>query len=178
MILTDVLNKAIRDTVLTIIGGNYVVIAAKQSAAPRPDGSYADVDFLSQATIGWDERSLENNGDDITENISGMREVVMSIGFFRDNAIDNARKVHTGLIRSSIQTLWNTAGIGLTKRGAITEITEALETTWEERSTFDITLNLIGDDTDIIGSILSVEIDGSFRPLGSNTNVDYTIEIQ
>jgi hypothetical protein len=178
MILTEVLNKAIRDTVSTIIGGSYVVVAAKQSGAPRPSGGYADVDFLSQLPMGWDERSFENTGDDLTENIAGMREVVMTIGFYRDNATDNARKVHSGLMRESIRSLFDTVGIGLTSRGIITDISETLETTWEERATFDITLNLIGDDSDIVGSITSVEIDGAFRALGAVSNVDYTIEIQ
>jgi len=178
MILTETINKTIRDTVSAIVGGGYVVISAKQPDAPRPSGSFADVDLFSQTTIGWDERDFANNVDDLTETILGMREVVMSVNFYRDNATDNARKVHTGLIRESTQSRFTAAGIGLTSRGPVTEISESLETTWEERATFDITLNIVDTDSDDVGSITTAEIDGSFKASGATENVDYTIEIQ
>lgn len=178
MILEDALNKLLRDTMNLILGISGYAIAAKQDA-PRPAGSYGDVDFVIDTGLGIEQHTLTDQSDpdlDIIEDIQGLREITMSIGFYRDNAIDNARKVRTGLIRESIQELFRGAGVGLATRSEVREISEPLENGWEERAQFDIVLSAVGSDTDIIRSILSVNIEGEFQARGLVYNFD--IEVQ
>ena len=165
--LSEAVNKLIRDSLALIVNdpSNFVVIKAKQLNAPRPNGSYADVDFLSSVNLGWEQQTLENNsGDpDLTETIEGMRDYGLSINFYRDNALDYARACYVGFIRQSIQELFSSVGVGLIRRSEIRETSEALENGWEERAQFDIFINLIADDQNIIRSIETVSIGGEHQ---------------
>lgn len=176
MILTETINKLLRDVINLLLSTPDYTIAAKQKDAPRPTGAYADVDYTSSRNLGWEQRTFENNmgDDDMTENIEGMREIMFSINFYRDSAHDNARQVYIGFIRESIQSLFSAAGVGFTRRSDIREIDEALENGWEERAQFDIFLNIIGTDSDVVKSILSVDMasEYQFRGMIYNSNIE------
>lgn len=59
MILEEVLNKLIRDiTDLILVTPGYT-IKAKQNA-PRPQGGYATVDFISDTGLGWEQSQFSN----------------------------------------------------------------------------------------------------------------------
>ena len=133
---------------------------------------------MTDSSIGWEQRTLEDNvgDDDLTETIEGMREIMFSIGFYRDGAIDNARKVRTGFVKESVLELLRAANIGLTRRSEVRPISEILENGWEQRAQFDIVLSAVGSDTDLIRSILAVNIAGEFQARGLKYNFD--IEVQ
>jgi len=177
MIVEETVNRLLRDTVDLILATPGYSIRAKQDA-PRPPGAYADVDFLSDTSVGWEQHELEDNtGDlDITDTITGPREMMMSIGFYKDGAIDNCRKVRTAVTRESIQELFSQGGIALGRRSDVREISEPLESGWEERAQFDIVLNTTGSDSDIIRSIRSVDIGMVFESNGLSYNLN--IEVQ
>lgn len=177
MILEETINKLIRDVINLILAIPDYSIAAKQKGAPRPIGSYADVDLETDISIGWEQRQFENNtGDpDLTETIQGMRQIMMSVNFYRDDAIDNARRVRTGLIRESIQEIFRTGKLGLIRRSDVREISEPLENSWEERAQFDIVLSAVGEDSDIVRSIEAVDIAGEFQARGLKYN--FIIEV-
>lgn len=172
------LNEFIRSVVNLILGESAYAYAAKQPGnPPRPRGAYASVDFTMDINIGTENRTLENNisDDDLTETIRGLREITMSVNFFRDLANDNARKVRTGLIRESVQDLFKASQLGLVSRSDVREISEPLENGWEERAQLDIVLSAVGTDTDIIRSILAVDISGEFQARGLIYN--FSIEV-
>ncbi len=177
MILEETINKLIRDTIDLLLLSPGFSIKAKQKDAPRPINAYADVDFVNDTGIGWEQRQLVNNGGDpdLTETLQGAREIMMSVNFYRSNAIDNARKVRIGLIRESIQSLFSAGGIGLTRRSEVREISEPLESGFEERSQFDIVLSAVGTDSDIVRSIESLDIAGEFQ--SRNLQFNFNIEV-
>lgn len=178
MILEETLNKLLRDIVDLLLASPGYTIRAKQKDAPRPTGAYADVDFISDTGVGWEQREYSDNPDpdvDLTETIQGYREIMMSIGFYRDSSIDNARRVRTRFIRESIQDLFRSAGIGMGVRSEVREISEALENGWEQRAQFDIVLHAIGTDSDIVRSIQSVDIAGAYEIHGVSYN--FNIEV-
>lgn len=178
MILEDAINKLVRDAVDLVLGQPGYTIKAKQKDAPRPQGAYASVDYLTGESLGWEQREYENNDSDpdLTENISGLRNIAMSVNFYRDNAKDNSRKVRTGLIRESIQSLFKAAGVGLVSRSEVRELDEPLDDGWEQRSEFDLVLNTVGTDSDIVRSILAVDIASEFQARGLTYN--FNIEVQ
>ena len=177
MILEETLNKLIRDTVDLLLATPGYTIKAKQKDAPRPTGPYGAVDFINDTNIGWEQRTFNNNmgDDDLTETIQGMREIMFSIDFYRDDSVDNSRRVRTGLIRKSIQELFRAADISLTSRSEVREISEPLASGFEERSQFDIVISAVGDDADIVRSILSVDIAGEVHSRGKKHN--FNIEV-
>lgn len=177
MTLEETINKLLRDVTNLILGISDYTVKAKQKDAPRPTGNYGDVDFVTGNDLGWEQFSRKDRtvDDDIDVTIEGLREIMMSIGFYRDNAIDNARSVRSGVVRESIQSLFSAAGIGLIRRSEVREISESLESGWEERAQFDIFLSAVGTDTDIITSIASVDIEGEFQARGLKYN--FTVEV-
>lgn len=175
MIFEATLNKYIRDIVNLILEESDYTIAAKQDA-PRPVGPYATVDFVSDTGVGLSERTYANRGTDLDLDIThdSLRDVMFSINFYRDVAIDNARWVHLGLVRESVLLLLTSANIGLIRRSEVREISEALENGWEERAQMDIFLSIVGTDTEVMRTISSVDIAGQFeaRDLIYNFNIE------
>ena len=127
MILEETLNKLIRDIVNLLLLSPGYTIKSKPNHR-RPTGSYGDVQFMSDISVGTEQRVFENNiGDeDITENITGMRQIMFSVGFYRDNARDNARSVRTRLIRESIQSIFRSANVGLTSRSEVSDVVSSI----------------------------------------------------
>lgn len=177
MILEEAINKLVRDAVDLLLEEPGYTIKAKQKGAPRPRGPYASVDFLAGESLGWEQRVFENNqsNSDLTENISGLRNITMSINFYRGDAMDNARKVRTSLVRESIQSLFSSAGVGLVSRSEIRDLDEPLQDGWEKRSQFDLVLNTVGRDSDIVRSIMTADIASEFQARGLNYN--FNVEV-
>jgi len=178
MLMEEAINKLVRDSINLVLGLPGYTIKAKQEDAPRPKGAYAVVDFLTGESIGWEQRNFTNNQADLdlTESISGLRNITMSINFYRDNAMDNSRKVRTALVRESIQSLFSEAGVGLVSRSEVRDIDSPTQDGWEERSQFDLVLNVVGTDSDIVQSILVADIAGRYQFRGLEYNS--TIEVQ
>ncbi len=178
MILQETINKLLRDVVDLILVSPGYTIKAKQKDAPRPIDAYGDVDFISDTPVGWEQFEYEDRDadDDLDNTSKGMRQIMMSIGFFRDSSKDNATQVQLGMVRPSVQSLFRQAGLGLTRRSEVRGISEALENGWEERAQFDIILSALGTDTDIVRSILSVDMAGQFQARG--LTYDFNIEVQ
>ena len=176
MLLEEAANKLIRDTVDLVLGTPGYTIKSKQKDAPRPTGDYATVDYLATESVGREQRFFEDNETDldITENIQGSRNLTMSINFYRESATENSRKVKKGLVRESIQALFSIAGVGLVSRSEVREIDEPTEDGWEERSQFDLVLNTVGTDSDIVRSIQSIDIAGEYQARG----IDYILNIE
>jgi hypothetical protein len=178
MILEETINKLIRDTVDLLLASPGYTIKAKQKDAPRPTGDYGDVDFVTDTGVGWEQFKYENRqqDSDLDGTSEGMREIMMSVSFYRDSSIDNARKVHQGLVRESVQSLFRAGGIGLIRRSEVRQISEALENGWEERAQLDVFLSAVGTDTDIVNSILAVDMAGEYQARGLIYN--FNIEVQ
>ena len=163
------LNKVMRDTVNSILGLSNFTIASRQKDAPRPIGSYADVDFLSEQALSWYEEELIQQGaGSLSVTYTDLREITFSLGFYRDDAFDNARRCHVGLQRQSIRSAFNTAKIGLTSRSDVRQISENLEDGIELRAQFDITLSVVGRDSEIIGCIEQADISATLDSIASN----------
>lgn len=176
MILEETINKLLRDVVDLILVSPGYTVKAKQKDAPRPAGNYGDVDFVSDTSLGWEQfESVNRDVDsDIDVTSKAMRQIMMSIGFYRDDSVDNARRVRSAIVRESIQSLFREANLGLARRSEVREISESLENGWEERAQFDIFLSAVGTDADIVNSISSVDIGGQYqyRGLIYNLNIE------
>lgn len=163
-IVEETINKFVRDSINYIVDINNYSIAAKQNA-PRPVTSYASVDIMLIKQIGWEESTfVDRTADvDIDETVEGSREIMCSLQFYRDDAIDNASKVRIGLLRNSIQEQFRASDLGLVSRSDVRDISEPLENGWEKRAQLDIVLSATGTDNDIVRSIQTLTIVGDFQ---------------
>ena len=172
------LNKVIRDTVNSILGVDNFAIASRQKDTPRPLGSYADVDFLSEESLSWYEQEISTSVlGDLDFDYTDLRHITFSLGFYRDGAFDNARRCHVGLQRQSVRSLFNSAQIGLATRSSIRQISETLEDGIEERAQFDVTLSVVGSDSEIIGCIERADISATLNSISSSIRIINTNNI-
>lgn len=176
MILEEAMNQLLRQSTDVILGTDDYAIRGRQSA-PRPTTPYAVVNFMTDNQVGWDQNTYENNiDDDLDVTTEGFREIMFSIDFLKDNAYDNARKVRTAIVRESVQQAFRALGVGLGLRSEVRDLSVALEGNYEERAQFTIVLHAIGVDTDIINSIMFVNISGIFDNGSTQTPITISNE--
>ncbi len=172
MILNEAINRTVRLVIDSSLGIPGYSIRATQPNAPRPTEPYAAVNVLSVKALGWDENNyICNDGDDkLVSRISGLREAMVSVEFFRLNAIDNALSFHTRLLRETTQATLRSLGLSFTRRTDVRHISLAFENTWEERAQLDVFLNLVASDSEFINHIETVDIGWVYQINGLNYN--------
>jgi len=136
--------------------------------APRNIYPYVAVRFLSTQKIGWDEMQDPNiNG---IANYGGQRSLSVVIDFFDliDEGIpnelrmtDEAMKVYNSLGNESTKRYFSVSGIAFWDKGTIQNLTEVLETRYEDHVSFDFLLGIAENQEDDVGVIESVIIDGT-----------------
>lgn len=171
----EFINKLLRDSINLILNEPEYAVRAKQSGAPRKTGPYASVDLLTSLSVGYEQRELTNAGQDLESSISGSYLLTYSINFHRDSALDNGFKIRTLLFSDQIKELFKVAGVGLVSRSEVRNLTSVIDSNWEERAQFDITVNAINTDTETLISVLSVTIPAEFQNSGIVYN--QTIEV-
>lgn len=80
--------------------------------------------------------------DNVTEREYTNQEVTASINFYGENSADTAQNVLGSIRLAAIIEIFNRAGIGILRRGDITNISGYTNGNFEERRHLDITLNV------------------------------------
>lgn len=175
MILEETVNKFVRDAINLILNDpSVIVIRGRQdAAAPSGNSPYAAVNFVNETPIGWDQSTYSDSGEDLGQTIEGMREIMLSVDFYRTGARDNARRCKQGVIRNSIREFFVAADLGYVRSSEVRDISVTLGDGWEDRAQFDIVLSAVGTDTDIVRSIQSVNIQAEyqFRGIAYNQSI-------
>ena len=68
------------------------------------------------------------------------------------------------------------AGLGLGVRSQVREVSLALDSKWEDRAQFDVTLNTTSTDAELITSIGRLSIDGRIQTEGVEHNFNIIVE--
>lgn len=175
MIVEEAINKLIRDSINLITGVAGYAIRGRQNS-PIPTGAFASVYFMNMAKQGNEDSTYVNlPGVDLTQTISGLRQLFFSVNFYRNNAYDNANKVMTGFKRDSIIELFRAANVGFSRVSQIRDLSDNASDGWEERAQFDLYVNAVGKDEDIITSIESMNIELEYQ--ANNLIFQSTIEV-
>lgn len=177
MIVIEAINKAIRDSVNLITGiAEFAIVAEADSEAdPRPASPYCSVNFVTSTTQSLEELSYENSGEDLQITHSDNQSLMFSIIFYKSGANDNANKVRLGFARESIKSLMTSQKLGILGRSPVRKISVPIEGTWEERSQFDIVINAVGTDQEIVTAIQAVNMELTSQFNGNNYT--QTIEV-
>lgn len=134
---------------------------------PRPATPYLTVRVGTVTSFGHDERRgmTDPGAPELAEQTyRGDREVTVSIQAFGTGAMDLARAAARAL--GTETTRAQLAASGLCHRGIIptvNELTQLLETDFEQRAQFDATLAFGKDYTDDVALIETVEGQGTFQ---------------
>lgn len=87
----------------------------------------------------WGVNQLKNDGEvNVKETVAGTYRLSCSVQFFRENAYRNAVRLRTLLQTSPAQALFKEARLGLVSYSAARNLSETVNTLWEERGQIDV----------------------------------------
>ncbi len=177
MIVTEAINQALRDSINLITGvSEFAIVAEVDSETdPRPNYPYCAVKFVTSTRLSLEESSYENSGEDLQVTHSDNQNLMFSIIFYKTGANDNANKVRLGFARESVKSLMTSQNLGILGRSPCRNISVPIEGTWEERSQFDIVINAVGTDQEIVTAIQAVNMELTSQFNGNNHT--QTIEV-
>lgn len=136
--------------------------------APRPTVPYASVGINSMIQVGYGEpKDVIANDGDIDRKRSALFDIKVGVDFFRPDAMLQAGLFSGGLIRDEITEVWNAAGVGLVERSIVTDLTQVVNSQFEDRAHIDITMQaLITAPDEKILRVDSVRVIGDIHNLG------------
>ena len=164
MLDLEAINKAVRDCIVLIADDNeYTVIKAFQDA-PRPSGQYASVHIGNTKKIGNPNvvRGTDKTIIDLPTELQNAYEVYVDVNFYRSGSFNMAQKVHDALWRDSVLEILASAGIGLGKYNEVKNLPTPLQSGWEERAMFDLTLHVVSSDSETVTSLESASVAGVY----------------
>lgn len=170
IIATSAIEVAVRAWLVTELA--IEVIMARQ-ATPRPASPYATILIPMPRTVGGydDAGTLTDPGAPAwaSRAMRGDRELTASIQFFGAGAFDLARQASNALNKAAIRGALEVAGIAPKDNGEATDLTELLETEFEERASLEVEFVFADEYTDTVPLIEHVTGTGTFDP-GSKTD--------
>lgn len=137
-------------------------VASTAGKPPRPARPYASLRFLNPSSrLGGsvDQQSITMPAKTVAT--EGMRKAVASINIFGEAAIATLARVRDSLDRPDIVEFFVTAGITILEDGQINDLTELLETQYEERGQMDLTVAFVAGSEVDVKTIEHAEITGT-----------------
>ncbi len=151
------------------------VIIANQDA-PRPTVNYATIFVTPARKLGLDRVTLTNDLlIDLDENIDGIREIKVSVNFFKDNAFENASSFETQLQGNALQDIFKAGNLGYAGVSDIRDISEINKELWEKRAQLDLTLYALTNFTDTVLAVDSADINGVAESGDNVTNININV---
>ena len=158
-----------RENIRTLLGMPANSVRRANQMDPPPSGGqtdqYATVLVQEIGTYGWDEVTYTDpsnaglgeqgsgggplGGDettDLTENITGQRRFMVSVQFFREDAIVKANTLGALLQSSNSIAAMVADGICISKIGAVRNLSALVDTFFENRAQMDIEFNFINQE--------------------------------
>lgn len=133
------------------------VIYADQNA-PRPDKPYATIRIISENKLGGNDEGATVDDDGI-QSFCGQREAAVSLNIYGEDAFDSMKLALNSLSKPSIlEDFFYNDDIAILNKGDILNLTDVLETEFEERAQMDLLVGYAEEYTDDVGYIETVEL--------------------
>lgn len=158
--------KAIEDSLLKWSSDamNIDVIIAHPNA-PRPSGQYATIHVMQETREGWTgkkESVIEPVPPETIRTIlreySGLFNLMVSVNVFRDDAMYYATALRDSVCKLSVKDFLWEAGLAFVSTSDIREITEVIDTKFEDRAQIDFFFHVRSEEDEEINEIKSVTI--------------------
>ena len=157
------LKSAIYEWIVGEVGGapfDAAVIFSDQ-ATPRPTRPYVTIRLNPQVTEGMFDEDLGVDNDGIAT-IRGYRTVTVALQSFGPRARDIMNVLQGSLSKESVRsTFFNGNDLSLINTGEILNLTNLLDTEFEERAAMDLMVGFAQEITDDVGRIETVEVTGN-----------------
>lgn len=150
MILFSTLQDAIYDWAAGILGA--VPVIWYHENAPRPTVPYVALHLFTVRSVGVDAQLPPTHAGAIE--VVGNRDFTLECQGIGLSSMDFLEKLKTSLERPTVQeSLREAAGICVVDRGAISDISDLVDSRWEERNVMDLFFRFAQVDTDTPGVI-------------------------
>lgn len=125
--------------------------------APRPTVDYVTLFLQNFMQIGWDYTPApsDNAGDVI---MVGDREFTLQIQAYGTNSFGLLEGLRTSLQKQTVLDSLAVSGIVLVNWFPIQDITQLVDSRFEERGTLDILFRIAQQETDVLGTIAQLEL--------------------
>jgi hypothetical protein len=171
IITSTAIQDAVRTWLTTELTALTDVIFAEQ-AAPRPAVPFATVKLGAPIKLGYDDAgALTDPGAPAyaSRAMRGDRRLPVSVQIFGAGAMDYARAASNALSKETIRDDLRSTGIAPVDNGTITDLTELLETDFEDRAGLEVVFVFADEYTDTVPLVEHVTATGTYTP-GSKTD--------
>lgn len=162
VISLDAVNTAVRTILRTILGLTEGTIRPANQNAPTGETLWGTVLVSPLGGNGWDVRAYaddETEGStDVIESISGQRNFTASVQFYKTGANATASRIEAVIQSSSALTLMSQLGVYFVKVGGVRNLSQVVNTLWEDRAQLDIECCCSVLETSELSSITSAPL--------------------
>lgn len=131
-------------TAVLLAGSNTNVIFQFPNA-PRPTLPYSSIQYLAVSPEINDWEIFDE--DDEVNRTFGFRDVTMTLNCFGDNARTEAQTLQGNLRKQTVRdAMRENIGISIMTMTGITDLTALVDNAYEQRTSFDVTLNVNIED--------------------------------
>lgn len=144
--------------------------------APRPTVDYVTLLISSVTQIGWDyvPQPTDSAGD--VEQV-GDREFILSVQGYGGDPITVLENLRTSLQKQTVLDTLRASGIVYFDWFPINDITDLVDSRFEQRATMDLHFRIAQEYFDVLGTIAQVEADEVILNLDGSIVLDQTVLI-
>lgn len=135
---------------------NYDPTAPAQNV-PKLPYPFGTIRILNTVKIGWDAISPVDPDTGIAP-IGGQRKLIVQVDYYGKNPLGEINKAYSALEKVTVQWALQAAGLAIFEKGIVQNLTGMLETKFEERASFDLTLGFAETVKDDLGIIETAEL--------------------
>lgn len=144
--------------------------------APRPTIDYVSLYISSLDQIGWDFDQAPQANDGIAEQV-GDREFILQVQGYGGDPITVLNNLRTSLQKQSVLDTLRAVGIVFVSWFSINDITDLIDSRFEQRAVMDVKFRLADIYNDTPGVISSAQIQEIFEDSQQNIVYDETFII-
>lgn len=144
--------------------------------SPRPTVDYVSLYISSVVQIGWDynQNPLTNSG---SSQMVGDREFTLQIQAYGGDPLSVLNNLRTSLQKQTVLDSLRANGIVLANWFPVNDITELVDTRFEQRGSLDILFRIADVSVDSLGVISTVSLQEIYKNAAGATVYDETILI-
>lgn len=158
----DIANDKIRWLIRTALDWPENTVRPAYQNAPTGKNSdfYATVLLTNLTGSGWDANRLANDSATagLKSDTVGQRQATAQIQFYRSGAYKTASALSAILQRQSTIQAMADIGIGLVRVGQVTNVSNVINTTWEEQASVNVDFNVISLETETLDAFTKFPI--------------------
>ncbi len=179
MTVRDTIAQAARSYLVSVTGladGKVILVEQSGVIGPRPAKPYLTVKVGPIPREGQDERQDKwVSGITLTRHERGARRAFVSVQGFGIGADDYLEMARTGLALPKARAVFNSTAIEFQNAGPILNLTDMLDTSFEQQFSWDVEAYYLQDYTETLDTVDSIVVNGTLYDSTDHMHVSTTV---